>query len=121
MDEDTVEQAENSHDVLEQEKTRASHLQPWQYKKGQSGNPKGRTAGTVSLKEYAKEMLGKMTDEERQTFMEGLPKETIWKMAEGNHANNTDITTNGKDMPVPIMSFDVHKNNSNTTDSKSTE
>ena len=60
-----------------------SHLQPWQFKKGVSGNPSGRRPGK-SLKQYCKRFLALMTEEERLDFMEGLSKEVIWKMAEGN-------------------------------------
>jgi Family of unknown function (DUF5681) len=37
-----------------QKRGRADHLAPWQFKKGQSGNPRGRHPGT-SKKEFAKE------------------------------------------------------------------
>jgi hypothetical protein len=58
------------------------NLRPWQYKKGQSGNPGGRPAGK-SLKQYTREKLAAMTDEEREKFLDGLSKDTLWEMAEG--------------------------------------
>jgi hypothetical protein len=73
---------------------RITPLLPYMWKKGQSGNPAGRPKGKT-MKDYAREMLECMTDEERQDFMHGLPKEIIWKMAEGNPSNNTDLTTGG--------------------------
>jgi hypothetical protein len=69
---------------------------PWLWKKGQSGNPGGRPKGSKSMKQWAKEVLESMPEEERQEFMHGLPKEIIWKMAEGNPENKTDITTQGE-------------------------
>lgn len=62
---------------------RGWNLAPYMFKPGQSGNPKGRTPGK-SMKDYARELLNKMTDEERQEYLKGIPKEIIWKMAEGN-------------------------------------
>ena len=84
-------QPENS-----EKSTVPKNLQPHVYKKGQSGNPAGRPKGSVSLKQYAKTMLEKMTPDEREEYMQGLPKEFIWKMAEGNPQTTTDITTKGE-------------------------
>jgi len=72
---------------------------PWLFKKGQSGNPSGRAKGSKSLKEYAKEMLAKMTEDERQEYLKGLSKDVIWKMAEGNPAN---ILSGDKESPIVI-------------------
>lgn len=104
--EETDEQSENRHEILEDLKekeavSKAAHLQPWQFKPGQSGNPKGRHPGK-SLKEYAKEMLANMTEEERLDFMKGLSKDIIWKMAEGNPDTKSDITTKGEALKTDI-------------------
>lgn len=87
-----------------QEQTNNS--KPWLFKKGVSGNPGGRPIGSKSLKTYAKEYLASMTDDERQEFMDGLPKDIIWKMAEGNPANATDLTSQGEKiiiMPAELI------------------
>jgi hypothetical protein len=99
-DEEPVEQPQNS-----QPKGKAAHLAPWQFKKGQSGNPLGRTPGK-SLKEFAKEYLASLTDEERIEYFEGMNKADIWKMAEGNPENKTDLTSDGS----AIAGFNFIKN-----------
>jgi hypothetical protein len=79
-------------------------LLPHVFKKGQSGNLAGRPKGTT-LKEYAREFLAKMNEDERQEFMEGIPKEIIWKMAEGNPKQDTDITSNGETIQPILVKF----------------
>lgn len=80
---------------------------PWQFKPGNPGGP-GRPPGK-SLKEYSREYLAKMTDEERQEFMSGLDKIDIWKMAEGNPHSTSDETVEVT-LPKPILDA-VRKDN----------
>ncbi len=94
----------------ENSKKRGEHLLPYQFKPGQSGNPSGRPHGK-SLKEYAKEMLLAMTDEERQEFLKGLPKDKIWEMAEGKAAQ--DLTSGGEKIAVIPIIGAISTDNSN--------
>lgn len=84
-------------------------LKPWLWKKGQSGNILGRPKGKT-MKEYAKEYLSKMTDEERDEWLEGIPKEIIWKLAEGMPDTKTDLTTAGQ--PIIIKTLNYGSDNS---------
>ena len=97
-EQETTQQPENK-------RNRADHLKPWQYKKGQSGNPNGRPEG-ISLKEYVRRNFRHMTDDEREEFLQGIPKEKIWEMTEGKADTKTDITSNGQSivfMPVDVI------------------
>lgn len=69
---------------MEELKEQTNSSKPWLYKKGQSGNPAGRPKGSKSIKTYLQEKFNNMSEEEREDFLEGMPKEIIWKMAEGN-------------------------------------
>lgn len=112
---DTDNQAPSSHDILEAEKVKEkiAPLLPYQWKKGQSGNPAGRPKGKT-MKEYARELLECQTEEERQEFLNGLPKEIIWKMAEGNPESRSDITTGGQKIDTVLVKFIDAKDNRNT-------
>lgn len=70
-----------------------TNSRPWLYKKGQSGNPGGRPKGSLSLKTYIRNKLSAMTNEEREVYLEGLDKETIWRMAEGNPTSDDKVNT----------------------------
>lgn len=94
MEEELDKQPLNTHDILEKEKEkklREAPILPYMWKKGQSGNPAGRPKGKT-MKEYARDLLECQTEEERQEFLHGLPKEIIWKMAEGNPDSKTEET-----------------------------
>lgn len=94
----------------EQENNRPSS---W-YKKGQSGNPGGRPKGSISMKQYVKNKLLSMTDEEREVFLEGVDKRILWEMAEGKAETKTDVTTNGKELqPVLVKFIDANNNDTN--------
>lgn len=74
-------------------------LVPYLWKKGVSANPKGRPKGKT-LKEFAKEYLMTLPDEEKVDYLASLPPEIVWKMAEGNPENKTDITTQGEKINI---------------------
>ena len=94
-----------------------SNNRPWLFKKGQSGNPAGRPIGK-SMKEYSREYLAKMTDAERQEFLNGIPKVEIWKLAEGQPHQSNDTTVEVK--PSPLLNA-ISNNPSNNKDSQPQE
>ena len=72
------------------EKQVPKQLKPYLWKKGQSGNPDGRPPGKT-LKEFAREYLMSLPDEEKVDYLASLPTEIVWKMAEGNPKQDTEV------------------------------
>ncbi len=87
--EDTLDnQAENK-------QSPADRIRPYMWKKGQSGNIMGRPKGKT-MKEYARQYLERMTDEERDEWLEGLSKDIIWEMAEGKAQQKVEAEIKGE-------------------------
>jgi len=93
---------------MESEKQVPKQLQPYIWKKGQSGNPNGRPKGKT-LKEFAREYLMSLPDDEKIDYLASLPTEIVWKMAEGNPENKTDLTTGGQ--PIIQIAEAIAKKN----------
>lgn len=89
--EESQEQKENSQTKMG---GGASNFKPWLFKKGQSGNPGGRPKGP-SMKTWAQNKLATMTEEERENFLDGLPKDILWRMAEGQPHQSTETEVKG--------------------------
>ena len=90
---------------MDEELQEQTNSRPWLYKKGQSGNPAGRKPGVFSLKEYVQKKLRAMTDEEREEYLEGLDKKTIWEMAEGKAKQDNDVNVSGEITKQVLVKF----------------
>lgn len=100
---------EDAQEQLENSKV-PKHLLPHVYKKGQSGNPGGRPLGSISMKQYVKNQLLSMTNEEREEFLEGVDKKIIWEMAEGKAKQ--DVEHSGV-LTISSMLDDLEKGEKN--------
>lgn len=92
-----------------QPKNKVDYIRPYQWKKGQSGNIMGRPKGKT-MKEYAKQYLERMTDEERDEWLEGLGKDIIWEMSEGKAQAHTDVTSGGEKISFQVVKYEDDSN-----------
>lgn len=83
--------------------------------KGYTANPNGRPKGK-SLKEFAREYLMSLPEEEKLEYLSKLPKDIVWKMAEGNPDNKSEVNNTGN--PIIVLANEIaNKNDSDTSPS----
>ena len=78
------------------------YIKGYQFVKGQSGNHGGRPKGAKSLKTFAREYLELLPDDEKVAFMEALPEELVWRMAEGQPKQDIDANVEVKSKVISI-------------------
>lgn len=95
-----------------QHKKQYDWLKPYQWKKGQSGNPTGAKKGK-SLKTFVRELLETMPDEEKIEFLKFVAPEMVWRMAEGNPPQKLEGDANNP-LIIQIAKEIAEKNDTNT-------
>jgi len=96
---------------------------PGSYKPGESGNPNGRPPKGYSITETFREMFQadpkkkqELADAIYQKAKTGDPTalKLVWNYMDGMPQQKFDHTTNGKDLPTPLLAgvADVPSNNS---------
>lgn len=89
------------------EKQVPKQLKQYIWKKGQSGNLAGRPKGKT-LKEFAREYLESLPDDEKVDYLASLPTEIVWKMAEGNPKQDVDATSGGEKIQFTVVTYEKH-------------
>lgn len=79
-------------------------LQPYLWKKGQSGNPNGRPKGKT-LKEFARQYLESLPEDQKIDYLASLPTDIVWKMAEGMPQTNSDLKVEGS-LNINIINYE---------------
>ena len=86
-------------DTATQQKKQYDWLKPYQWQKGESGNPAGGKKGK-KLKTLVAEMFEKMTDDEKREFLNHIDPALVWQMGEGKPGSDDKLVI---DIPTSLI------------------